>query len=52
MLKRELNGPTFESHASARAIVFEYIKVWYNRHRWHSRLSYVGPERFELTQAE
>ena len=50
-LKRELDDPTFESRESARAIVFEYTEIWYNRQRRHSTLGYVSPEQFEKTQA-
>lgn len=50
-LKRELDDPTFESRESARAIIFEYIEIWYNRQRRHSTLGYVSPEQFEKTQA-
>ena len=50
-LKRELDDPTFESRESARAIIFEYIEISYNRQRRHSTLGYVSPEQFEKTQA-
>ncbi len=33
--------------AEARAAVFEYIEVFYNRIRRHSALGYLSPERFE-----
>ena len=50
-LKRELDDPIFETRESARAIIFEYIEIWYNRQRRHSTLGYVSPEQFEQTQA-
>jgi putative transposase len=50
-LKRELDDKTFESRESARAELFEYIEIWYNRKRRHSTLGYVSPERFEQDQA-
>jgi putative transposase len=50
-LKRELDDPVFETRESARAIIFEYIEVWYNRQRRHSTLGYVSPEQFEMNQA-
>jgi putative transposase len=46
-LKRELDDPIFESRESARATIFEYVEIWYNRQRRHSTLGYVSPERFE-----
>jgi putative transposase len=33
--------------AQAKAAVFEYIEVFYNRIRRHSALGYLSPERFE-----
>ena len=46
-MKTELGDPIFESRAAARAVVFEYIEVWYNRKRLHSTLGYVSPEQYE-----
>lgn len=47
-LKREAIGDqVFETIAEARARVFEYIEVFYNRKRRHSSLGYVSPETFE-----
>lgn len=52
-LKRELiyrqpNG-RFASHEQAKAAVFEYIEVFYNRKRLHSSLGYKSPEAFEAS---
>lgn len=47
-LKTELvNHERYETREQARASVFEYVEVFYNRHRLHSSLGYVSPERFE-----
>lgn len=47
-LKRELvDGQEYATHAQARASIFEYIEVFYNRTRRHSALGYVSPEQFE-----
>jgi putative transposase len=47
-LKRELtHRRSFATRAQARAAVFEWIAVWYNRKRRHSALGYVSPEQFE-----
>lgn len=51
-LKTELvecaDWPTREA---ARAAVFEYLEIWYNRHRLHSSLGYLTPMAYELMQA-
>lgn len=46
-LKRELGpGHPFASRQTARAMVFDYIEVFYNRRRLHSTLGYVTPEAY------
>lgn len=42
---------TFETRELARAAIFSWIEIWYNRQRRHSTLGYVSPEQFELDQA-
>ena len=37
----------WKTRAEARAAVFEYIEVWYNRMRLHSSLGYKTPEEFD-----
>jgi putative transposase len=47
-LKRELvHRRTFASRAEARAAIFEWIEVCYNRERFHSALGYKSPVDFE-----
>ena len=47
-LKKELMGDgEFSTRAEARAAIFEYIEVFYNRQRIHSGLGYLSPEQFE-----
>jgi transposase InsO family protein len=46
-MKRELGNPIWETREAARAAVFSYIEVWYNRVRRHSSLGYTSPEEFE-----
>jgi putative transposase len=52
-LKNELDfeGP-MKTKAVTRALVFEYINVFYNRVRLHSSLGYVSPEQFEAIRIE
>ena len=45
-LKTELDEP-FATRASARAALFDYIEVFYNRQRLHSTLGYLSPTAFE-----
>jgi len=37
----------FETRAEAKAAIFEYIEVFYNRWRRHSYLGYISPAEFE-----
>lgn len=47
-LKRGLIHPqTFATRAAARAAIFEWIEVFYNRTRFHSALGYQSPVDFE-----
>lgn len=47
-MKTELGNPVWETRDAARAAVFEYIEIWYNRKRRHSTLGYISPEQHEL----
>ena len=52
-LKKELvHDEDYQSREEAKASVFEYIEVFYNRQRRHSALSYESPERYERQRAE
>jgi putative transposase len=46
-LKAELGDPIWHTREEARAAIFEYIEVWYNRERLHSSIGYYSPEQFE-----
>lgn len=47
-LKAELTHRTrFRTRDEARAAIFEYIEVFYNRRRLHSALGYLSPTEFE-----
>jgi putative transposase len=49
-LKRELAvDEMFSSRDQARAEIFEYLEVFYNRVRRHSSLGFLSPEEFERT---
>ena len=49
-LKKELvHQGRYASHEEARASIFEYIEVFYNRVRRHSALGGVSPEQYEET---
>ncbi len=49
-LKRELVYPweRFATRDEARAAIFEFIEIYYNRERLHSSLRFETPERFEV----
>jgi transposase InsO family protein len=47
-LKQELVHRTeFATRAEAKAAIFRYIEIFYNRTRMHSTLGYVSPDAFE-----
>jgi putative transposase len=47
-LKTELiHQSSYATREQAKAAIFEYIEVFYNRKRLHSSLGYVSPESFE-----
>jgi len=41
---------TFARREEARAAVFEYIEMFYNRQRLHAALDYLSLEQFEARQ--
>ncbi|MEJ2376442.1 MAG: IS3 family transposase, partial [Pseudolabrys sp.] len=43
-----IHGERLVTRQAAKDHVFEYIEVYYNRKRLHSRLGYLSPEAFEL----
>ena len=43
---------TYSTHEAARAAVFRYIQVFYNRIRHHSALGYLSPDAFEAQYAD
>jgi transposase InsO family protein len=50
-LKRELvHRQDYATRDEARASIFEYIEVFYNRQRRHSSLGYLSPEAFEASR--
>jgi putative transposase len=42
-----IDRSTWRTHAEARAAVFDWIEVFYNRERLHSALGYRTPEEYE-----
>jgi putative transposase len=47
-----VNEQDYQSHAEARADIFKYIEVFYNRVRRHSYLGYESPLAFEQASKE
>jgi putative transposase len=51
-LKRELLYPRrLDTRRQARALIFEYLEVFYNRQRSHSALGYLSPVAYEKLRA-
>ena len=51
-LKKELvHDADFATRAEARAAIFEYIEVFYNRERRHSTLGNLSPADYESQHA-
>lgn len=46
-----IHGERFATREQAKAHVFDYIEVDYNRTRLHSTLGYLSPEQFERVHA-
>ncbi len=46
-LKTECINRRYATRQEARACVFDYIEVWYNRRRRHSSLAYLSPQAYE-----
>ena len=45
-----IHGERLVTREYAKAHVFDYIEVYYNRYRLHSRLGYLSPTEFELSR--
>jgi transposase InsO family protein len=45
-----VHGERFKTRSDAKHQVFEYIEVYYNRNRLHSKLGYLSPYAFEAKQ--
>jgi putative transposase len=50
-LKTECVDQRYATRQEARACIFDYIEVWYNRRRRHSSLEYLSPEAYERRYA-
>lgn len=46
-----IHGEKFRTREEAKNHIFDYIEVYYNRVRLHSRLGYCSPEHFESKAA-
>jgi putative transposase len=42
----------FRTHDEAKAAIFEYIEVFYNRIRRHSSINYLSPAAFEMAHQQ
>jgi len=46
-----IHGERFETRESVRAVVFEYIEVYYNRTRRHTTADNASPVKYEMAHA-
>ena len=46
-LKTECVDRRYPTRDAARTCLFDFIELWYNRHRRHSSLDYLSPEDYE-----
>lgn len=47
-LKKEwIYRSQYSTEAELRALVFEYIEIWYNKKRKHSSIGYVSPQKYK-----
>ena len=49
--KERIYRRSYSSESELRAIVFDYIEVWYNRRRKHSALGYLSPMQYKAIHA-
>jgi putative transposase len=49
--KERIRKRVYKTRDMARADVFDYIEVFYNRNRRHSHLGGISPEAFEQVAA-
>lgn len=49
--KEKIRRYIFKTREEAKAEIFDYIEVFYNRARRHKHLGQISPEAFENAQA-
>ncbi len=47
---KDIHGRKVSTRSAMRAIVFEYIEVFYSRRRRHSAIGCISPEQFQAQQ--
>ena len=48
--KKQTRGKTYNTREELKAVIFDYIEVFYNKVRRHSYLNYLSPVQFEQQQ--
>ena len=52
-LKKEyVHNEKFENLESSRTGIYEYIEIWYNNSRIHSKIGFISPNEYEESHKE
>ena len=52
-LKKEyVHNENFENLESLRTGMYEYIEIWYNNSRIHSKIGFISPNEYEKSHKE
>ena len=52
MKKEYVHNEKFENLESLRTGMYEYIEIWYNNSRIHSKIGFISPNEYEESHKE